>query len=428
MPQETYLERKLRQLGLSPDHSNTSSGPNIKRMTFRLYFPRPPYGPVEYLAAKQGDGLNFVGQLLGHGGCTLKRIQTDSGTRVEVHDGKGNLNGTHPSYTDPSLHAIVFAENREKLSKAAKMIAEVLSPVNGTFESFEVIPGGSALLRPAVKSQSKKSVTAMDSVSSTGCESDHTPDENDALQAPNLDSNSVHEKAMSSSTSGVVGGPWKAPNKVKRVDSETELVVPLKVKPDQNEKVVKKEIERVKSWNTWGQNKQDAYSQFTALTQNLVSHYANQSKMMMVRGRNHQEQRILTENGLDTGSAYMETKYQDITKTTSPWKQSSESIKSNFGHGYPHFEEVSGGQEIGLYENMPQMTESCPLPNLYEDLTGGDSDYDTHGKLKDSRFVYNSHMALSMDSSSSSTSSSSKMKTKTTPTIVHRGVCLPHNI
>jgi len=409
MPQETYLERKLRQLGLSQDHSSTANGSTIKRLTFRLYFPRPPYGPVEYLAAKQGDGLNFVGQLLGHGGCTLKRIQTDSGTRVEVHDGKGNLNGTHPSYTDPSLHAVVFSETKEKLIKATKMIAEVLAPINGSFEKFEVIPGGSALLKPALKGHSKKSENE-ESLSSNGGESQHTPDENDDLQAPDLDSILVPTSISPSS-------PWTRTRDLKRQESDSDHS-PLKVKPDPNKKVEKEEVQRVKAWNTWGQNKQDAYSQFTTLTQSLVSHYANQSKLMR---RNFANQGVVAENGRDKNSPFVNS--QNSTKGPSPWK-GSVSFKSTFGQNYPHFgapfeDKNSGPQEIGLWENMPESTESCPLPNLYEDLTGSKEQIQ-FGRIEDSRFV---QLGVSLDSPTSS-----KMKTNANQAFVHRGVCLPHNI
>lgn len=93
MKQESYLQKKLRQLGMTQEGIGNKVSP-MKKLTFRIYFPRPPYGSVEYGAAKQGDGLNFVGQLLGHRGATLKKIQQDTGTRVEVHDGNlfSNLN------------------------------------------------------------------------------------------------------------------------------------------------------------------------------------------------------------------------------------------------------------------------------------------------------------------------------------------------
>eukprot|EP00803_Ostreobium_quekettii_P003069 evm.model.scf_780.4 EVM.evm.TU.scf_780.4 scf_780:13038-14744(-) len=145
MPPETYLAKKLRELGLSSE-----GGPAHRRLQFRLYFPRPPYGDVTYTAAKNADGLNFVGQLLGHGGATLQQIQRGSGARIEVHDSRGNLNGNRPDASDCSVHALLIADSREKLAKAAKMIAEVVAPVNCPFERFEVVAGGSAVLRPKV--------------------------------------------------------------------------------------------------------------------------------------------------------------------------------------------------------------------------------------------------------------------------------------
>jgi len=250
MPHETHLERKLRQLGLSQDHSSNQQ----KRLTFRLYFPRPPYGSVEYTAAKQGEGLNFVGQLLGHGGSTLKRIQTESGTRVEVHDGKGNLNGTHPSYTDPTLHAVVFAENREKLNKAAQMIAEVLQPIDSTFEKFEVTPNGWALLKPAIRKS--KSPRSESSGRKTAWGIVSTPSSETESLAQDIDSAYVQEAS----------NPWKRlPQGSKSEDT----------------------LRGMRKWDTWGRNKSDGYNQFTAVTQSFVSQLAERSRQSKQSWESH---------------------------------------------------------------------------------------------------------------------------------------------
>lgn len=144
---ESHLERKLKQLGLTPDGVSTN-----KKLTFKLYFPRPPYAGVEYQAAKQKDGYNFVGLILGHGGSTLQRIQKQSGTKIEIHDENGNLNGAHPVSPTAALHAFILGDSLLKLERAAEMIKDVLQPTNSEYASFTVKAGGQASLRPATVS------------------------------------------------------------------------------------------------------------------------------------------------------------------------------------------------------------------------------------------------------------------------------------
>eukprot|EP00210_Caulerpa_lentillifera_P005287 g5051.t1 len=427
MPQETYLERKLRQLGLSQDHNTISgnsggTGLNLKRLTFRLYFPRPPYGPVEYLAAKQGDGLNFVGQLLGHGGCTLKKIQTESGARVEVHDGKGNLNGTHPSYTDPSLHAIVFAENKEKLSKAVKMISELLAPVNCAFEKFEVVSGGAALLRPILRPTSKRSVATESTSSITGAIDliqRISPDENEVSPVANEESLTVLERSSS-------GSPWRRPRGVVR-----RLESPLDHSPvqgKQGEVSGKDEIQRIKSWNTWGQNSQDAYCQFTTLTQSLVSQYANQS--MKMKNENDEEKHKVIKNGLESVLS-MDSNYHTNSNTSSIWKSESTAAAggSTLGTDWSHFGaqcKVLPCNQEGGKEILQERTESWPLSNLYEELVGAE-----RPPIEDPSLAFNNHMGdmrLAMDPTNSTTSKMMKPSNNSTMKTIHQQVSLPHNI
>mmetsp|Transcript_43126 Transcript_43126/g.102368 ORF Transcript_43126/g.102368 Transcript_43126/m.102368 type:complete len:353 (+) Transcript_43126:472-1530(+) len=126
--------------------------PSSRKMYFKLFFPRPPHEGVEYRAAKMKDGYNFVGLVLGHGGTTLQRIQRLTGTKIEIHDQCGNLNGSHPAVNDPTLHALITADSKEKLVKGVKMVAEALQPLNTRFERIEIEPNGSALLKPKAAS------------------------------------------------------------------------------------------------------------------------------------------------------------------------------------------------------------------------------------------------------------------------------------
>lgn len=345
MPQESYLEKKLRQLGLSQEGgggggagggtSGTSGGlAGGKKLQFKLFFPRAPYGQVEYSAARQGDGLNFVGQLLGHGGSTLKRVQQESGARVEVHDAKGNLNGTHPSYTDPSLHAVVYADNKEKLTKAARLIAEVLQPVNASYEWFEVSPGGSALLRPKAGALANGKIVKtppQNAESSTRDPPLPTTWKNlskpsngltRGIRPPNGASSSLRSCGSDSGTKST--GTLTPTSEASGIELRNQNTAAGSLRPtlsmpisqEQNrfgvdalsaksakhetnhggasqQKEIRCEqskqeeqgqndggLQGMREWDTWGKNHQEPYNQFTAATQSFFSEYASRSRLM----------------------------------------------------------------------------------------------------------------------------------------------------
>lgn len=141
--------KRLLQTG-SPFERFGRAGHTVR---FKLFFPRPPYGGVEYRAAKTKSGYNFVGAVLGHGGQTLQKIQRQSGCRIEIHDEHGNLNGAHPDAGSPELHALVLCDNVAKLEKAVELLKQALEPINSKYESFKVEPNGMAILTPVQANQ-----------------------------------------------------------------------------------------------------------------------------------------------------------------------------------------------------------------------------------------------------------------------------------
>ncbi|GMH41309.1 hypothetical protein BSKO_09219 [Bryopsis sp. KO-2023] len=411
MPQESYLEKKLRQLGLSQEGTPTP-GTAAKKVQFKLYFPRAPYGVVEYSAARQGDGLNFVGQLLGHGGSTLKRIQQESGTRVEVHDGRGNLNGLHPSYTDPSLHAIVYADSREKLVKAARLIADVLQPLNTTYEKFTVSPGGSALLKPRAPLGTKgsgklESVGSGDawkmakgmtgSHSGSGSTSDsksngsHTP----TSDCPSNELSNVTSSAKTSPNQ--IQKPWKsvAPSTLESDyaivrNSSPQLATPVEyqsaqeigqgigpletrtsgsvgidfqtqdvVVPQLTQEIPIEGMQGIREWDTWGKNHQEPYNQFTAATQSFFSEYANRSKQLreMSGSVRSCDPFFPSESTLSPGGNVYGTETSVFASARFP------SIGSSSGGGLGMYGSYGG---LGAYE-------SAPLPDVYSELVGRNS-------------------------------------------------------
>lgn len=360
MSQESRLERKLRQLGIN--------SANSKKLQFRVYFPRPPYGRVEYTAAKQGEGLNFVGQLLGHGGCTLKRIQTESGTRVEVHDSKGNLNGTHPSYTDPSLHAVVFADNREKLNKAVRMIAGVLQPLDATFEKFEVVPGGSALLKPATakksKSPSPRSETSSQSQGPVWGGISTPSSENGSVVSPTVDLDSAYVQETHQ--------PWRT---VKTFQESSKTPVGCTAKVSANKKE-ENGLCGMRPWDTWGRNDSDGYNQFTMSMRTIVSQYAKQS----VQQKQPWEQTYYTETN-------------SRNAMTTPWSHIMGINGSNVNSSFSHFAPSLGVEFQRSWEKEPKsnLLDGFPLPHVYEDLIGVN---EQESPLEASRLTSAYHISL----------------------------------
>lgn len=326
MPAEAYLAKRLRELGLSSD-----GGPVQKRLQFRLYFPRPPYGNVEYTAVKLANGLNFVGQLLGQGGSTLQRVQRESGARIEIHDAKGNLNGTHPDCTDSSLHALVVADTREKLMKAVDLIAKVVSPQNAVFERFEVIPGGSAVLKPKLagrgRGPSARKTRTIGAASNTWSGAYQRPTGTFGSDAMSSEANCTERRTCGGAPGALLAGKcWAAllrnpdslaskrgvgrtTNGALQHEGLSSLEAGVGVgklcsrigsaaSDDSSEPLSQaKSVELAeyssgrlsddtvasngnagKGWDAWGLDQTEPYNKFTSATRNLVTEFANKSR------------------------------------------------------------------------------------------------------------------------------------------------------
>lgn len=87
-----------------------------------------------YLPANDYPEINFIGQLLGPRGSTLKRMELSSGARISIR-GKGSVkegkskslsDGTLTQNEEEDLHCIVTADSEEKLKLARKEIEKVI--------------------------------------------------------------------------------------------------------------------------------------------------------------------------------------------------------------------------------------------------------------------------------------------------------------
>eukprot|EP00891_Asterochloris_glomerata_P007625 jgi/Astpho2/7625/Aster-x0777 len=124
-------------------------GQSTQEHRMKIFFPLPAPGLAHpggyygkaciclvYNAAPARDGLNFTGLCLGPGGSTIKSAQQSTGARIEVQNNLGNLNGEHPSATDPSVHILIEATS------------EICQPVKGCHAAVMVKHGAEVRLKP----------------------------------------------------------------------------------------------------------------------------------------------------------------------------------------------------------------------------------------------------------------------------------------
>ncbi|KAG8203435.1 BBP, partial [Candida africana] len=98
---------------------------------------RRPSRTVErlYVPVKDYPDINFVGFLIGPRGNTLKKLQEDSGARLQIR-GKGSVKegkssdgfGSSQTGTDiqDDLHVLITADSPLKISKAVKLVNEII--------------------------------------------------------------------------------------------------------------------------------------------------------------------------------------------------------------------------------------------------------------------------------------------------------------
>ncbi|KAK9365148.1 hypothetical protein V1509DRAFT_634136 [Lipomyces kononenkoae] len=85
--------------------------------------------------------INFIGQLIGPRGNTLKKMEQESGAKIairgkgSVKEGKGRSDAAYQSNLEEDLHCLIIADTEEKVQKAIKLVNKVI-------ESAASIPEG----------------------------------------------------------------------------------------------------------------------------------------------------------------------------------------------------------------------------------------------------------------------------------------------
>ena len=80
--------------------------------------------------------INFIGQLLGPRGNTLKKMETESGAKISIRgkgsikEGKARQDGALAPGEEEDLHCLVTADSEEKVAKAVKLINKIIETVS----------------------------------------------------------------------------------------------------------------------------------------------------------------------------------------------------------------------------------------------------------------------------------------------------------
>ncbi|KAK9468684.1 hypothetical protein V1512DRAFT_233434 [Lipomyces arxii] len=76
--------------------------------------------------------INFIGQLIGPRGNTLKKMEQESGAKIairgkgSVKEGKGRSDAAYQSNLEEDLHCLIIADTEDKIQKAVKLVNRVI--------------------------------------------------------------------------------------------------------------------------------------------------------------------------------------------------------------------------------------------------------------------------------------------------------------
>ncbi|CEP09450.1 hypothetical protein [Parasitella parasitica] len=85
-----------------------------------------------YIPAKEFPEINFIGQLIGPRGNTLKNMESESGAKISIRgrgsvkEGKSRTDAAAGAGQEEDLHCLVTADTDEKVRKAVKLIEKVI--------------------------------------------------------------------------------------------------------------------------------------------------------------------------------------------------------------------------------------------------------------------------------------------------------------
>ena len=112
-----------------------------------LFRPPPDWRPTKkrrklWVPEKEYPGYNFIGLVIGPRGNTQKRMQRETNTRIAIR-GKGSIKegaNREPGMDyneDEPLHVLITGDTDEEVDRAAAMVAQLLKPVDETFNEHK---------------------------------------------------------------------------------------------------------------------------------------------------------------------------------------------------------------------------------------------------------------------------------------------------
>jgi len=88
-----------------------------------------------YIPVKEFPEINFIGLLIGPRGNTLKKMETESGAKINIR-GRGSVkegkskDSTSGPNLEEDLHCLVTADTEEKVTKAIQLINKIIETVS----------------------------------------------------------------------------------------------------------------------------------------------------------------------------------------------------------------------------------------------------------------------------------------------------------
>ncbi|KAJ2851230.1 hypothetical protein IWW36_001251 [Coemansia brasiliensis] len=95
------------------------------------YRRRSRYSEKVFIPVDENPGLNFIGLLIGPRGNTLKKLESESGTKISIR-GKGSIkegkrrDDANIPGADEELHCHIVADSEDKVKKGVKLVWEII--------------------------------------------------------------------------------------------------------------------------------------------------------------------------------------------------------------------------------------------------------------------------------------------------------------
>ncbi|KAG5359663.1 Branchpoint-bridging protein [Yarrowia sp. C11] len=95
---------------------------------------------VVYIPVNEYPDINFIGQLLGARGKTLKKMEQESGAKIcirgrgSVKQGKGRTDIPFQSTAEDDLHCLIISEDEEKIARAVQLVQQVIDTASSVPE------------------------------------------------------------------------------------------------------------------------------------------------------------------------------------------------------------------------------------------------------------------------------------------------------